>query len=90
MRGYIIPIARSGALLHTHNIPHTVPLSVIIEDVVLGWTGVGWACEGKGRDLLVIPLDPSLHHLLLDPLHLNTPRNSLLDPVQPNTPRTGH
>lgn len=54
----------------TYNVPHTAPLGVIIEYVVLGQVAVGRACQRKGRGWLVIPLDPPLHHLLLYPLHL--------------------
>lgn len=54
----------------THNVPHTAPLGIVIEDVALGCTVVGGAGQGTGRGRLVIPLDPPLHHLLLNPLHL--------------------
>lgn len=54
--------------LHTHNVPHTAPLGIVEEDG-LGGASLGGAGE-RVRGRLVIPLDPPLHHLLLNPLHL--------------------
>lgn len=61
---------RKSGVRRTHNVPHTAPLGVVIEYVVLGRAAVGGAWQGKGRGWFVIPLDSPLHHLLLYPLHL--------------------